>query len=177
MSNMKDLLSAIAAEDTVVDSAVVMLNGITGNVAALATPTEANPVIVPAMATAINNLVTDIQTHTANLTAAMVVNTPVVPTPVVVPVPVIPVVTPAEAASAANTAVSNNTPTVVASSVTPASAALLPVVSASTPWSASVSYNLKQVVSMNGNTYTSTMDKNLGNNPVTSVPGQFWTKN
>lgn len=99
MANIDDLVTAVTAEDTVVDAAVVALNGLQAQVAALPTPTTD-----PATADKIGKLVADINTKKAALAAALVVNTPVPP----VATPNTPVVTPAAATSAANASVAAN---------------------------------------------------------------------
>jgi hypothetical protein len=96
---LDDVVTAVAAEDTVVDSAVVALNGLQTQVAQLPTPTTD-----PATADKINKLVADINSKKAALAAAMVVNTPVPP----VLTPATPVVTPDTATTAATASVAAN---------------------------------------------------------------------
>lgn len=85
MAAIDDLQAAVAAEDTVIDSAVTLLNGIPALIAAAG--------VDPAKLTALQ---TDIQTRTAALAAAVLVGTP---TPVATAAPVTP-----PAATAAATA-------------------------------------------------------------------------
>lgn len=86
MAAIDDLQAAVAAEDTVIDSAVTLLNGIPALIAAAG--------VDPAKLTALQ---TDIQTRTAALAAAVIVGTPTAP-PSAAPV------TPAAATAAATTA-------------------------------------------------------------------------
>lgn len=65
MAAIDDLAAAVAAEDTVIDSAVTLLNGIPALIAAAGTD--------PA---ALVKLQQDIQAKTAQLSAAIVANTP-----------------------------------------------------------------------------------------------------
>ena len=65
MAAIDDLQAAVAAEDTVIDSAVTLLNGIPALIAAAG--------VDPAKLTALQ---TDIQTRTASLAAAVLVGTP-----------------------------------------------------------------------------------------------------
>jgi prefoldin subunit 5 len=62
------LQAAVAAEDTVIQSAVTLLNGIQAQIAAL-TPDQA----------AIDALAADVQTQTQALSAAVAANTPAAP--------------------------------------------------------------------------------------------------
>ena len=87
MAAIDDLAAAVAAEDTTIDSAVALLNGIPALIAAAGT----DPVKLA-------TLQADIASHTAALAAAVVTGTPT-------PVPASPPVTPAAAATAATTAV------------------------------------------------------------------------
>jgi hypothetical protein len=66
MAAIDDLQATVTAEDTVIDGAVALLNGIPALIAAAGTD--------PAKLTALQ---TDIQTHTASLAAAVIVGTPV----------------------------------------------------------------------------------------------------
>jgi hypothetical protein len=88
MAAIDDLTAAVAAEDTVIDSAVTLLNGIPALIAAAGT----NPAALTA-------LQADIQAKTAALAAAVLVGTP---TPAAAAAPV----TPAAAATAATAATS-----------------------------------------------------------------------
>lgn len=83
MAAIDDLQAAVAAEDTVIESAVTLLNGIPALIAAAG--------VDPAKLTALQ---TDIQTRTASLAAAVLVGTPAAP-------PSAPAVTPAAATAAA----------------------------------------------------------------------------
>jgi hypothetical protein len=83
MAAIDDLQAAVTAEDTVIDSAVALLNGIPALIAAAG--------VDPAKLTALQ---TDIQTRTAALAAAVIVGTPTAP-PSAAPV------TPAAASAAA----------------------------------------------------------------------------
>jgi hypothetical protein len=65
MATLQDVQTATAAEDTVIDSAIVLLNGLAAQVAAL-TPNQA----------AIDALAADISAKTASLAAAVTANTP-----------------------------------------------------------------------------------------------------
>ena len=87
MAAIDDLAAAVAAEDTTIDSAVVLLNGIPALIAAAGTD--------PAKLAALQS---DIKAKTATLAAAVVTATPT-------PVPTSPPVTPAAATTAATTAV------------------------------------------------------------------------
>lgn len=87
MAAIDDLAAAVAAEDTTIDSAVVLLNGIPALIAAAGTD--------PAKLAALQS---DIKAKTATLAAAVVTATPT-------PVPTSPPVTPAEASTAAAAAV------------------------------------------------------------------------
>jgi hypothetical protein len=89
MAAIDDLTAAVAAEDTVIDSAVTLLNGIPALIAAAG--------VDPAALTALQ---ADIQAKTAALAAAVIVGTPAAP-PNATPV------TPAAAAAAAATATSS----------------------------------------------------------------------
>ena len=86
MSAIDDLQAAVAAEDTVIDSAVTLLNGIHALIAAAG--------VDPAKLTALQ---TDIQAKTASLAAAVLVGTPT-------PTTTAPPVTPPAAATAAKAA-------------------------------------------------------------------------
>jgi hypothetical protein len=86
MAAIDDLQAAVAAEDTVIDSAVTLLNGIPALIAAAG--------VDPAKLTALQ---TDIQTRTASLAAAVLVGTPT-------PTTTAPPVTPPAAATAAKAA-------------------------------------------------------------------------
>ena len=86
MSAIDDLQAAVAAEDTVIDGAVTLLNGIPALIAAAG--------VDPAKLTALQ---TDIQTRTASLAAAVLVGTPT-------PTTTAPPVTPPAAATAAKAA-------------------------------------------------------------------------
>ena len=86
MAAIDDLQAAVAAEDTVIDSAVTLLNGIPALIAAAG--------VDPAKLTALQ---TDIQTRTASLAAAIIVGTPTTTTTA-------PPVTPPAAAAAAKAA-------------------------------------------------------------------------
>jgi copper homeostasis protein CutC len=83
MTAIDDLQAAVTAEDTVIDSAVALLNGIPALIAAAG--------VDPAKLTALQ---ADIQTRTAALAAAVIVGTPTAP-PSAAPV------TPAAASAAA----------------------------------------------------------------------------
>lgn len=85
-----DLARDVADEDTSIDAAVVLLNGIDARIAAAG--------VDPAKLSALR---TDIQTKKAALAAAVIVGTPVAPAGA-------PVVTPAAATSAAAAAVAAN---------------------------------------------------------------------
>ncbi len=65
MATLADLQTAVAAEDTVIDSAITLLSGLAAAVAALQ-PNQA----------AIDALAADITTKTAALSAAVTANTP-----------------------------------------------------------------------------------------------------
>ena len=86
MAAIDDLQAAVAAEDTVIDSAVTLLNGIPALIAAAG--------VDPAKLTALQ---TDIQTRTASLAAAVLVGTPT-------PTTTAPPVTPPAAETAAKAA-------------------------------------------------------------------------
>ena len=86
MAAIDDLQAAVAAEDTVIDSAVTLLNGIPALIAAAG--------VDPAKLTALQ---TDIQAKTASLAAAVLVGTPT-------PTTTAPPVTPPAAATAAKAA-------------------------------------------------------------------------
>lgn len=86
MAAIDDLQTAVAAEDTVIDSAVTLLNGIPALIAAAGTD--------PAKLTALQS---DIKTRTAALAAAVLVATPT-------PAASAPPVTQADATQAAATA-------------------------------------------------------------------------
>jgi hypothetical protein len=87
MAAIDDLATAVTAEDTVIDSAVVLLNGIPALLAAAGTD--------PAKLTALQ---ADITAKTTTLAAAVLANTPT-------PAPAAPPVTPAAATTAATAAV------------------------------------------------------------------------
>lgn len=87
MAAIDDLAAAVAAEDTTIDSAVVLLNGIPALIAAAGTD--------PAK---LASLQSDITAKTATLAAAVLANTPT-------PAASAPPVTPAAATTAANAAV------------------------------------------------------------------------
>jgi hypothetical protein len=86
MATLADLEAAVAAEDTVIDSAVTLLNGIPALIAAAG--------VDPAKLTALQ---TDIQAKTASLAAAVLVGTPT-------PAATAPPVTPPAAQAAATAA-------------------------------------------------------------------------
>jgi cell division septum initiation protein DivIVA len=92
MAAIDDLAAAVAAEDTTIDSAVVLLNGIP----ALISAAGVDPTKLAA-------LQADITAKTATLAAAVVVGTPVAPAGA-------PVVTPAAATTAATAAVAASPP-------------------------------------------------------------------
>lgn len=91
MSAIDDLTTAVAAEDTVIDSAVVLLQGIPGLISAAGTD--------PAKLAALQ---TDIQNKTAQLAAAVLVGTPTAS-------PTAPPVSTATATTAAQTATATPT--------------------------------------------------------------------
>lgn len=68
MSTLKDLQDEVTAEDTVVDSAVTLIQGLAAQVAAL-TPDQAS----------IDALAADIKSKSDALAAAVAANTPVAP--------------------------------------------------------------------------------------------------
>jgi hypothetical protein len=68
MATLADLQTAVTAEDTVVDSAITLLQGLAAQVAAL-TPNQA----------AIDALAADITAKTQGLAAAVAANTPAAP--------------------------------------------------------------------------------------------------
>lgn len=70
MSAITDLQSAVAAEDTVLDSAVVLIQGFAAQLAAAGT----DPALLAA-------LKADIDTHAQTLAAAVAANTPAAPAP------------------------------------------------------------------------------------------------
>lgn len=80
MTALTDLQAAVAAEDTVIGSAVTLLNGIPALILAAGTD--------PAALTA---LATDIQTNTAALAAAVITGTPGPGTPATTSAPIKPV--------------------------------------------------------------------------------------
>lgn len=96
MATLDTLVTDVAAEDTAIDSAVKLLQGLSAQVAALTTSQTD-----PATASKINALASDIEAKTAALAAAVVVGTPV-PPPVSATVPI---VTSAAATDAANASV------------------------------------------------------------------------
>jgi hypothetical protein len=75
MATLSDLQAAVTAEDTVIDSAITLLNGLAAQVAALQ-PNQA----------AIDALAADISAKTAQLANAVTANTPNPPAPATVPV-------------------------------------------------------------------------------------------
>lgn len=87
MAAIDDLQAAVAAEDTVIDSAVTLLNGIPALIAAAG--------VDPAKLAALQS---DITAKTTALSAAVLANTPT-------PAPAAPPVTPAAANTAATAAV------------------------------------------------------------------------
>lgn len=87
MAAIDDLTTAITAENTVIDSAVTLINGFSAELAAAG----ADPAKLAA-------LQTEIQTKTAALAAAVLANTPAAP-------PGSPATTPAAAATLAQAAV------------------------------------------------------------------------
>lgn len=97
MSTIDELVSAVAAEDTVIDSAVLVINGLNAQIASLTSATTD-----PATAAKISALQADVSAKTAALSAAIVVGTAVPP----VVTPTTPVVTPADANAAATASVS-----------------------------------------------------------------------
>jgi hypothetical protein len=70
MSAIDDLQAAVAAEDTVIDSAITLIQGIPALIAAAG--------VDPAKLTALQN---DITTKSSALAAAVAANTPAAPTP------------------------------------------------------------------------------------------------
>ena len=68
MSALSDLQTAVAAEDTVIDSAVTLINGLAAQIAAL-TPDQ----------DAINALAADVNARASALAAAISTNTPAAP--------------------------------------------------------------------------------------------------
>lgn len=92
MAAIDDLAAAVAAEDTVIDGAVTLLNGIPALIAAAGTDQAA-----------LTKLQQDITAKTATLSAAIVANTPA-PAPTSVPS------TPDQAANMAAAAVATNPP-------------------------------------------------------------------
>jgi hypothetical protein len=74
MSALDDLATAVAAEDTVIDSAILLINSIPALIAAAGTdPTK------------LAALQADIKAHAASLSAAVVANTPAVTPPAAPP--------------------------------------------------------------------------------------------
>ena len=90
MVALSDVAADVAAEDTVVASAVVLLNSIGAQLAAAGT----DPVALAALRT-------DIQTNTATLAAAVLANTPAAP-PTAAPISAVAAAKQATAAVAAN---------------------------------------------------------------------------
>lgn len=72
MQSLADLQTAVAAEATVEQSAITLLNGLTAQIAALKT-TQTDP----ATAAAIDALVTQVNSNSASLSGAVTANTPV----------------------------------------------------------------------------------------------------
>lgn len=70
MATLADLQAAVAAEDTVIDSAITLLQGLAAQIAAL-TPNQA----------AIDALAADVSAKTQSLAAAVTANTPAAPAP------------------------------------------------------------------------------------------------
>ena len=70
MATLADLQAAVAAEDTAIDSAITLLNGLAQQIADL-TPNQA----------AIDALAADVSAKTAALAAAITANTPTPPAP------------------------------------------------------------------------------------------------
>jgi hypothetical protein len=68
MSTLADVQTAVTAEDTVIDSALALINGLAAQIAALA-PNQA----------AIDALAADINGKAAALSAAVTANTPAAP--------------------------------------------------------------------------------------------------
>ena len=68
MATLADVQAAVTAEDTVIDSAITLLNGLAAQIAALA-PNQA----------AIDALAADVTAKTATLAAAVTANTPAGP--------------------------------------------------------------------------------------------------
>lgn len=68
MATLADLQSAVTAEDTVIDSAVTLINGLAAQIAALK-PNQA----------AIDSLAADVKARAASLSAAVAANTPTPP--------------------------------------------------------------------------------------------------
>jgi hypothetical protein len=76
------LTAAVAAEDTVIDSAIALIGGIPAVVsAAVADALKANGVADAAAQTAADAAAADIQTKTTALQAALTANTPTPPAP------------------------------------------------------------------------------------------------
>lgn len=75
MAAIDDLIAAVAAEDTEIASAIALLNGIPGLITAAVNAALAAGA-TPAMLAQITALATDVQTHTAALSSAVVANTP-----------------------------------------------------------------------------------------------------
>jgi len=70
MTQITDLQAAVAAEDTVIASALVLINGFAAQLAAAGTDADA-----------LAALTSDIQTQSTALAAAVAVNTPAAPVP------------------------------------------------------------------------------------------------
>ena len=75
MATLADLQTAVTAEDTAIDAAIVLLNGLAQQIKDL-TPNQA----------AIDALAADVSAKTAALAAAVTANTPTPPAPPTVPV-------------------------------------------------------------------------------------------
>lgn len=75
---INDLVAAVAAEDTVVDSAIALLNGIADRVAAAIATALTNGATAAELAP-LNDVVTDVRNKTQALTDAVVANTPAAP--------------------------------------------------------------------------------------------------
>jgi hypothetical protein len=74
MATLDDVVTSVAAEDTAIDSAITLINGLQTQVAALKSPqTDVDT------ATKIDALNADIVAKTNALAAALVVNTPAAP--------------------------------------------------------------------------------------------------
>lgn len=73
-----DLVAAVAAEDTIVDSAIVFINGVPGLIQAAVTQALANGATAAELAP-LTAVVTDLQAKSSALQAALTANVP--PTP------------------------------------------------------------------------------------------------